>query len=156
MKRITILRVEIPLPQPPFLRFWFNFYPFFIFIMHSLCFKTIILWHRIRLIVFTIQRITGECCLGVRRISSWSCYGLKQRILWQFGFSFSLFLIIWCYPVYENHENVQCCNPTTTTSFTGRHNNIKNNNLEKLNKKSGKKIKEVVVVWFQPWTCLWL
>ena len=55
----------------------------------------------------------------------------KRGILWKFVFSSSLFLIIWCHPVYENHKHVQGWNPTTTTSFPGRHNNNRNYNIEK-------------------------
>ena len=126
-----------------------------IIIMSSLCFKPIISWHRIRLIVCTKQSITGECCLEVRRVSSWSYYGLKWVILWQFGFCFSLFSIIWYHPVYEYYNHVQCWKPNIPTSFTVRHNNNKKNNIDKLYKQLWEGIKEVVLVWFQPWTCLW-
>ena len=112
-------------------------------------------WYRIILIVCKIQRRTCECCLGAHRVSSWSCYGLKLGIPWQFGFSLSLFLIILCLPVHENHKHVQDWNPTTTTSFPGIHNSNNNNIMEKQNKKLREKRKEVVVVWFQPWTFLW-
>ena len=77
----------------------------------------IISWHRIILIVCTIQSRTGECFLWSRCVSSWSCYGLKRGIPWQFGFSFSLFLIFLYLPVHENHKHIHCWNPTTTTSF---------------------------------------
>ena len=117
------------------------FVPFFSFliiiIMYSSCFKPIISWHRIMLIVCTIQIRTGECCLGVHRIRSWSCYVLKRGILWQFGFSLSLFLMIWCHPVYEDHKYVQSWNPTTTTSFPGIYNNNYNNSVNKTNKSRG-------------------
>ena len=49
---------------------------------------------------------------------------------------FFLYLIIRCLPVHGNHEHVQGCNPTTTTSFPGRH--ISNNkNSDKRNKNLG-------------------
>ena len=51
-------------------------------------------------------------------------------------FGYSLFLIILCLPVYENHKHVQGWNPTTTKYFPG----INNNNI--------------IEVGFQPSTCL--
>ena len=79
---------------------------------------------------------TGECCLGSHCVSSWSLYGLKRGIPWQFVFGFSLFLLILCLPINENHEHVQSWNPTTTKSLPGRHNNNKNReNKQQIRKK---------------------
>ena len=110
-------------------------------------FQKILSCHRIRLILYTIQRRTDECCLGLCCVSSWSYYDLERGIPWQIGFILSLFLIIWCLPVHKNHRYVQGWNPTTTTYFPERHNNNNNNNdnIEKPNKKLEEKGKEVVV-----------
>ena len=47
----------------------------------------------------------------------------------------SLFLIVLCVPVHENHKHVQGWNPTTTNYFPGRHNNNNNKHGEKPNNK---------------------
>ena len=83
-----------------------------------------------------------DCCLGVHCVRSWSRYGLKQGISWQFIF-FSLFLLVLCVTVHKSHKHVQGWNPTTMTYFPGRHNN---NNKHREKKKLGEEIKEVVVV----------
>ena len=79
---------------------------------------------------------TGECCLESHCVSSWSLYGPKRGIPWQFVLGFSLFLLILCLHVNENHEHVQSWNPTTTKPLPGRHNN--NKNRDKTNNKLGK------------------
>ena len=79
-----------------------------------------------------------ECYLGAHCVNSWSNYGQKRGISWQFVFVFSMFLLVLCVPVHENHKHVQGCNPTTTTSLPGRYNN-NNKHGEKPNKKLGGK-----------------
>ena len=147
VQRINIFRVEILPTQPPLPHFWgvslYIYYYYYVILM----FQNISSWDRIRLFVCIIQRINGQCYLRIRYISPWRCYGLKPGIPWKFGFSSSLFSIIWCLPVHENNKHVQYWNPTTTTSFPGRHNN-NTNNREKPNKQLWGERKQIVFVWF--------
>ena len=84
-----------------------------------------------------------ECCLGARCVTSWIRYVQKREISWKFFFS--LFLLVSCVPVHGNHKNVQGCNTTTKTSFTGIYNN-NNKHGEKPNNKLREK---VLLVRFQ-------
>ena len=81
-------------------------------------------------------------CTDPYCVISWSSYSLKQSFPW--NFFLSLFILIVCLPVNDNHKHVQGWNTTTTTSFTGIDHN--NNKTERNHEKLGEKIKEVVVV----------
>ena len=67
-------------------------------------------------------------------------------------FCLSLFFLVLCVSVHENHKHVQCWNPNTKTSLPGRHNNDNNKHGEKPNNKLGGK---EFLVRIQPWICLW-
>ena len=107
MKIIIMFRFGIPSPQPLFPNFLsLSVFIIIIIIMFSWCFKQILSCHRIRLIVCTIQRIIGECCLGERFLISWSCYGLKWGIPWKYFVCFlSILFILYLPNVSKNYNH---------------------------------------------------
>ena len=94
IKIITSLRVEIPPLQHPFLHFCFVFLLIYYYYYVLTMFQTNLIMTQDQINCLQNKSRTGECCLKVRRVISWSCYGLKQGIPWQFGFVFYLFLLI--------------------------------------------------------------